>query len=55
MATLFSIAFTSLFIVFIVAAVLGHALLIQAYVRPFVGKLAVAKLTRRLSTLQPAR
>ncbi|MGB9364727.1 MAG: hypothetical protein WCE79_01810 [Xanthobacteraceae bacterium] len=55
MATLFQIAFTGLFLAFIVAAVLGHVLLIEAYVRPFVAKLAVARPTARLSNLQPAR
>ena len=55
MATLFSIAFTGIFLAFIVAAVLGHVLLIEAYVRPFVGRFAIAKPERRLSNLQPAR
>ena len=55
MATLFSIAFTGIFIAFILAAVLGHVLLIEAYVRPFVARFAIAKPTRRPSTLQPAR
>ena len=55
MTTLFSIAFTGIFIAFIVAAVLGHILLIEAYVRPFVGKIANPKPTARLSNLQPAR
>ena len=55
MATLFSIAFTGLFIAFIIAAVLGHVLLIAAYVRPFVVRLANARPTPRLSNLQAAR
>jgi hypothetical protein len=55
MSSLFSIAFTGLFIAFIVAAILGHVLLIEAYVRPFVGKTAHARLTARLRNLQPAR
>jgi hypothetical protein len=55
MSSLFSIAFTGIFIAFIVAAVLGHVLLIQAYVRPFVGRFAVTKPTARLNNLQPAR
>jgi hypothetical protein len=55
MATLFSIAFTGLFIAFIVAAVLGHVLLIEAYVRPFVVRLANLRQTPRLSNLQAAR
>ena len=55
MATLFSIAFTGLFIAFVVAAVLGHILLIEAYFRPFVARLAASRPTPRLSKLQPAR
>jgi hypothetical protein len=55
MTTLFSIAFTGIFIAFIVAAVLGHVLLIEAYFRPFVAKLAVTRPTPRLSKLQAAR
>jgi hypothetical protein len=55
MATLFSIAFTGLFIAFIVAAVLGHILLIEAYFRPFAGRLLAARATPPLSELQPAR
>jgi hypothetical protein len=55
MATLFSITFTGIFIAFIVAAVLGHVLLIKAYVRPFVGRFATATPPRRLSHLQAAR
>ena len=55
MATLFSIAFTGLFIAFIIAAVLGHVLLIEAYVRPFVVRLANLRRTPRLSNLQAAR
>ncbi len=55
MTTLFSIAFTGIFIAFIVAAVLGHVLLIEAYARPFFARLAVAKPAPRLTKLQPAR
>jgi hypothetical protein len=55
MATLFSIVFTGLFIAFVVAAILGHLLLIEATFRPFVGKLAIATTPRRLKHLQPAR
>lgn len=54
MATLFSIAFTGIFLAFITAAILGHVLLVQAYVRPFLGKLAVAPQLNK-STLAPAR
>ena len=55
MQTVFSIVFTGLFIAFVVAAVLGHVLLIQAYIRPFVAKLAISKPGPKLSNLQPAR
>lgn len=55
MQTVFSIAFTGLFIAFIVAAILGHVLLIRAFIRPFVVKLAVRQPGQRLSNLQPAR
>jgi hypothetical protein len=55
MATLFSIAFTGIFIAFILAAILGHVLLIEATIRPFVAKLAVSRPTPGLSKLQPAR
>jgi hypothetical protein len=55
MATLFSMAFTGIFLAFIVAAVLGHVLLIEAYVRPFLVRLANLRQTPRLSDLQPAR
>jgi len=55
MATLFSMAFTGIFLAFIVAAVLGHVLLIEAYVRPFLVRLANLRQTPRLSNLQPAR
>ncbi|MEJ0075618.1 MAG: hypothetical protein WDO17_09245 [Alphaproteobacteria bacterium] len=38
MTTLFSIAFTGIFLAFIVAAVLGHILLLREFVRPFTGE-----------------
>ena len=41
MSSLFSIAFTGIFLVFIIAAIVGHALLIQALVRPFFDRLAL--------------
>ena len=53
MATLFSVAFTGIFFTFIIAAILGHVLLIEAYVRPFFGGLAVAP-QRNKSSLAPA-
>jgi len=34
MQTLFSIAFTGIFLAFIVAAIVGHVLLIKAFLRP---------------------
>ena len=41
MTTLFSFAFSGLFLAFIVAAVLGHVLLIDALMRPFFGRTAL--------------
>lgn len=55
MATLFSVAFTGIFLAFVIAAILGHVLLIQAYVRPFLERLAVAKTVPLAASLQPAR
>ncbi len=55
MATLFSVAFTGIFLAFVIAAILGHVLLIEAYVRPFFGRIAVAKTAPLASNLQPAR
>ena len=55
MSTLFSIAFTGIFIAFIAAAILGHALLLGAYVRPFFARFAVMKTAPRLTGLQPIR
>jgi len=37
MATLFSILFIGIFLVFIAAAIVGHALLLREFVRPFAG------------------
>jgi hypothetical protein len=39
--TLFSVVFTALFLSFVVAAIVGHALLIEALLRPFVGKVLI--------------
>ena len=36
--TLFSVVFTALFLSFVIAAIVGHALLIEAIARPFFGK-----------------
>ena len=33
--TLFSFVFTAIFLAFVIAAILGHVLLIEALVRPF--------------------
>ena len=41
MTTLFSFVFSAVFLMFIVAALVGHALLIQALVRPFFGTAAL--------------
>lgn len=41
MATLFSFAFSGLFLAFVVAAIIGHILLIDALVRPFFGGVAL--------------
>ena len=43
MTELFSVTFTGIFVLFGVAALVGHALLAEALVRPFFGKLAVRK------------
>ena len=38
MTTLFSFGFSAIFLAFVVAAIVGHALLAEALVRPFFGK-----------------
>ena len=38
MSALFSFAFTGIFVAFVVAAIVGHALLIGALLRPFFAK-----------------
>ena len=43
MTELFSVTFTAIFVIFGVVAVVGHALLAEALVRPFFGKLPVTK------------
>ena len=40
MTALFSFTFTGIFVAFGVAAIVGHALLIEALVRPFFARLA---------------
>ena len=42
MTTLFSVAFGGIFLAFVIAAIAGHVLVIEALVRPFFGRLAVA-------------
>ena len=39
MTTLFSFAFGGIFIAFLIAAIIGHVLVIEALVRPFFGRL----------------
>jgi hypothetical protein len=52
MEALFSIVFTGIFVAFIVAAILGHVLLLREFVRPFTGE--TAKLARLpIPSLQP--
>jgi hypothetical protein len=41
--TLFSFVFAAVFLTFIIAALIGHALLIEALVRPFFARLALAR------------
>ena len=47
MTTLFSLSFGAVFVVFVVAAIVGHALVIEALVRPFFEKVAVANSSRQ--------
>jgi hypothetical protein len=41
MTTLFSFAFGGIFIAFLIAAIIGHVLMIEALVRPFFGSLTL--------------
>lgn len=43
MTDIFAVIFTGIFVIFGVAALVGHVLLAEALVRPFFGKLAVTK------------
>ncbi len=43
MTELFSVTFTGIFVIFGIAALVGHALLAEALVRPFFGKPALSK------------
>ncbi len=55
MTELFSVTFTGIFVVFGVAALVGHVLLAQALVRPFFGKLAVRTQSATNSALLASR
>jgi hypothetical protein len=56
MSTLFSIGFSILFAAYLVAAIVGHALLIGALLRPFFGRLDLAPLLMWHGTrAQPVR
>jgi hypothetical protein len=43
MTELFSVTFTAIFVIFGVAALVGHVLLAEALVRPFFGRLPARK------------
>jgi hypothetical protein len=51
MFTLFSLGFSALFVAFTVAAIVGHVLLVEAFVRPF-GVIQIAAV-QHPATLQP--
>jgi len=58
MTTLFSLSFGAVFFAFFVAAIVGHALLIEALVRPFFARVALANrqpLAKNRLLPQPAR
>ena len=58
MTTLFSLTFSAVFMAFVVAAIVGHALLIEALVRPFFSRFALANrqaLAKNSLLPQPAR
>lgn len=55
MATLFSIGFVGLFVTFGIAAIVGHALLAEALLRPFFGKLDLSPQPRLTSALPMGR
>jgi hypothetical protein len=58
MTTLFSFAFGAIFLGFAIAALIGHALVIEALVRPFFGRIALANrqpLAKNSLLPQPAR
>ena len=55
MTDLFSVTFIGIFVVFGVAALIGHVLLAEALVRPFFGKLAMTKQPATNGTLLASR
>lgn len=58
MTTLFSLSFCAVFFAFFVAAIVGHALLLEALVRPFFGRVTLANrqaLAKNSLLPQPAR
>jgi len=58
MTTLFSFTFGAIFLAFLVAMIVGHALVIEALVRPFFGRVALANrrpLAKNSMFPQPAR
>ena len=55
MSSLFTVAFTGIFLAFIVVAIIGHVLLVGALVRPFFGKLTFSRPAASKSGLLHAR
>jgi hypothetical protein len=49
--TLFSFAFIAIFVAFAIAAILGHALLIEALLRPFFARVPLAPVPARSRVL----
>jgi hypothetical protein len=49
--TLFSLVFTALFLCFLIAAIVGHALLIEAALRPFFARLPLPPVPARIRAL----
>ena len=41
MSSLFSVVFTGIFVAFVLAAIVGHALLVGALLRPFFSRLSL--------------
>jgi len=54
MFSLFSFIFAALFIGFVVVALMGHILLVEALVRPFLGRPALRRVPARRGQLNPA-